>query len=116
MDDHAADAARYMAQGIGGPPAPWHPDRWTGIPDTALAHQYTEELASDDCPWEMLFAALDEIDRLRAAIKPATDALRSARTRATRSNIIGRHNAVLEAVAAIVDTEDAQEATDADRG
>lgn len=45
-------------------------NRWVGVPDTAEARAYSLELAGDDCPWQLLDAALDEIDRLRAKPKP----------------------------------------------
>lgn len=46
-----------------------HPHgRWAGVPDTGAARAHLEELAGDDCPWQVVDAALDEIDRLRAQL------------------------------------------------
>lgn len=39
-----------------------------GIPDTDAARAYIEELAGDDCPWQLTDGALDEIDRLRELV------------------------------------------------
>lgn len=41
---------------------------WSGVPDTAAARAHLDALAGDDCPWAMVDAALDEIDRLRARL------------------------------------------------
>lgn len=43
---------------------------WAGVPSTAVARTYIEGLAGDDCPWMLVDAALDEIDRLRAGATP----------------------------------------------
>lgn len=43
--------------------------KYVGVPDTQAIRDDLVNYAADDCPWNLIEEALDEIDRLRAVVE-----------------------------------------------